>query len=86
MIQQLSLCCAQLEVAGQTGVPDSVVHLLKEVQVCTWLGDVEGLRGEGGGGSETQSCSRLGMFFRQNSHIEAIRVFDFSFPGHYLFY
>ena len=33
LIRQLSLCCAQLEVAGETGVPSSVLNLLKDVNV-----------------------------------------------------
>lgn len=31
LIQQLSLCCAQLGVAGLSGVPSSVLHLQNDV-------------------------------------------------------
>ena len=33
LVRQLALCCAQLEVAGQSAVPDSVKNLIKDMAV-----------------------------------------------------
>ena len=33
LLRQLSLCCAQLEIAGESGVPEAVMHLLEDVAV-----------------------------------------------------
>ena len=39
VVRQLSLCCAQLEIAGESGVPDSVMHLINEMNVsyCRYI-------------------------------------------------
>ncbi len=33
LVRHLSLCCAQLEIAGEAGVPDSVMHLINDMAV-----------------------------------------------------
>ncbi len=37
LLRQLSLCCAQLEVAGETAVPESVLHLMKDFEVRDYM-------------------------------------------------
>jgi len=37
LLRQLSLCCVQLEVAGEPQVPDSVMTLLKDYAVSVYV-------------------------------------------------